>query len=103
MAFVLPGIFSNDNPAPSASHDALHATFPDGARIEYEPESEALNVSCIETATSSRRIQLRPLHPMMSRQQQVHWMSPKISPANVGLISICSQYMSVTRNKYFFQ
>lgn len=30
-AFVLPGIFSEDHPAPSASPDALHVTFPDGA------------------------------------------------------------------------
>ena len=32
-AFVLPGIFSNDNPAPSASADAWHVAFPDGAVI----------------------------------------------------------------------
>ncbi|EMM0835816.1 phage baseplate assembly protein V [Enterobacter ludwigii] len=49
-AFVLPGIFSDDNPAPSASPDALHVTFPDGAVIEYEPESGALTVSGIKTA-----------------------------------------------------
>jgi phage baseplate assembly protein V len=33
-AFVLPGIFSDDHPAPSASPDALHVAFPDGAFIE---------------------------------------------------------------------
>lgn len=49
-AFVLPGIFSDDNPAPSASADAWHATFPDGAVIEYEPETSALTVSGIKTA-----------------------------------------------------
>lgn len=49
-AFVLPGIFSDDHPAPSASPDALHVAFPDGAVIEYEPESGALNVSGIKTA-----------------------------------------------------
>lgn len=37
-AFVLPGIFSDDNPAPSASADAWHVAFPDGAVIEYEPK-----------------------------------------------------------------
>lgn len=37
-AFVLPGIFSDDNPAPSASADAWHVVFPDGAVMEYEPE-----------------------------------------------------------------
>lgn len=29
-AFVLPGIFSDEHPAPSASADAFHITFPDG-------------------------------------------------------------------------
>ncbi len=48
-AFVLPGIYSGDNPAPSASADALHIRFPDGAVIEYEPETSALTVSGIKT------------------------------------------------------
>lgn len=49
-AFVLPGIFSDDNPAPSASPDAFHVAFPDGAVIEYEPDNGALTVSGIKTA-----------------------------------------------------
>lgn len=49
-AFVLPGIFSDENPAPSASADAWHVSFPDGAVIEYEPETSALAVSGIKTA-----------------------------------------------------
>ncbi|NTZ45226.1 phage baseplate assembly protein V [Lelliottia aquatilis] len=49
-AFVLPGIFSDDHPAPSASPDAFHITFPDGAVIEYEPDSGSLTVSGIKTA-----------------------------------------------------
>lgn len=49
-AFVLPGIFSDDFPAPSASADALHIDFPDGAVMEYEPETGALTVSGIKTA-----------------------------------------------------
>lgn len=49
-AFVLPGIFSDDHPAPSASPDAFHVAFPDGAIIEYEPENGALTVSGIKTA-----------------------------------------------------
>ena len=49
-AFVLPGIFSDDNPAPSASADAWQVVFPDGAVIEYEPETGALTVSGIKTA-----------------------------------------------------
>ncbi|WP_323640869.1 phage baseplate assembly protein V [Pectobacterium polonicum] len=50
-AFVLPGIYSDDNPAPSASADALHIRFPDGAIVEYEPATGALTVSGIKTAT----------------------------------------------------
>ncbi|MGK7245354.1 phage baseplate assembly protein V [Buttiauxella agrestis] len=50
-AFVLPAIYSDENPAPSASADALHITLPDGAVIEYEPETSALTVSGIKTAT----------------------------------------------------
>jgi len=49
-AFVLPGIFSDDNPAPSASADAWHVAFPDGAVFEYEPQNSALKVSGIKTA-----------------------------------------------------
>lgn len=49
-AFVLPSIYSDDNPAPSASADALHISFPDGAVIEYETENGALTVSGIKTA-----------------------------------------------------
>lgn len=40
-----------DNPAPSVSADALHIRFPDGAVIEYEPETSALTVSGIKTAS----------------------------------------------------
>ena len=36
-AFVLPGIYSDDYPAPSASADAWHVEFPDGAVMSYEP------------------------------------------------------------------
>lgn len=50
-AFVLPGIYSDDHPAPSASADALHISFPDGAVMEYEPETGALTVSGIKTAS----------------------------------------------------
>lgn len=49
-AFVLPGIFSDDYPAPLVSPDAFHVSFPDGAVIEYEPDSGALTVSGIKTA-----------------------------------------------------
>lgn len=50
-AFVLTGIFSDDFPAPSASADAVHFTFPDGAVIEYEPATGALSATGMKTAT----------------------------------------------------
>lgn len=50
-AFVLPALYSDEHPSPSASADAFHITFPDGAVIEYEPETSALTVSGIKTAT----------------------------------------------------
>ncbi|WP_227732914.1 phage baseplate assembly protein V [Yersinia proxima] len=48
--FVLPAIFSDANPAPSQSPDAIVITFPDGARFEYEPETSHLAVTGIATA-----------------------------------------------------
>ncbi|WP_286870306.1 phage baseplate assembly protein V [Pantoea sp. UBA5035] len=56
--FVMPGIFSDDNPAPSASADALHWSFPDGAVIEYEPESGALTATGIRTATIKAAVKI---------------------------------------------
>ena len=49
-AFVLPGIYSDDNPAPSASADAWLVEFPDGAVMSYEPETGALTGTGIKTA-----------------------------------------------------
>ncbi|WP_241685703.1 phage baseplate assembly protein V [Klebsiella pneumoniae] len=49
-AFVLPGIYSDDNHAPSVSEDAWHVEFPDGAVMSYEPETGALTVTGIKTA-----------------------------------------------------
>jgi len=49
-AFVLPGIFSDNFPAPSASAEALHFAFSDGAVIEYEPKTGALKAIGITSA-----------------------------------------------------
>lgn len=65
-AFVLPGIFSNSNPAPSASADAWHVTFPDGAVIEYEPKTSALTVSGIKTATVTASESLTATVPVVT-------------------------------------
>lgn len=50
-AFVMPAVFSDEFPAPSASADAMHVTFPDGAVIEYEPKTGALLATGIKSAT----------------------------------------------------
>lgn len=49
-AFILPGIFSDAHPAPSASADGWQVTFPDGATLAYEPDTGALQVAGIKTA-----------------------------------------------------
>ncbi|MEG0623229.1 MAG: phage baseplate assembly protein V [Hafnia sp.] len=49
-AFVLTGIYCDDFPAPSASADGWRVEFPDGAVIEYEPNTGALSVSGIKSA-----------------------------------------------------
>ncbi|MEL0580119.1 phage baseplate assembly protein V [Pectobacterium punjabense] len=65
-AFVLPGIYSNDNPAPSASADALHISFPDGAVIEYEPATGALTVKGIKTADITASESLTATVPLVT-------------------------------------
>ncbi|MBQ4791727.1 phage baseplate assembly protein V [Pectobacterium versatile] len=65
-AFVLPGIYSDDHPAPSASADAYHVTFPDGAVIEYEPATGALTVSGIKTADITASESLTATVPLVT-------------------------------------
>ncbi len=48
--FVLPGIFSDENPAPSASADALHWSFPDGTLTDLDPIRHSLS----DAATSEK-------------------------------------------------
>jgi len=50
-AFVLPAIYSDDFPAPAVSAQAYHVQFSDGAVMEYEPETGALAVTGIKTAS----------------------------------------------------
>ncbi|CAB5681913.1 phage baseplate assembly protein V [Providencia rettgeri] len=47
---VIGSLYSNANPAPTHSANALHLTFPDGAVIEYEPETGVLKAIGIKTA-----------------------------------------------------
>ncbi|MEI7263800.1 phage baseplate assembly protein V [Pectobacterium carotovorum] len=65
-AFVLPGIYSDANPAPSASADAYHVSFPDGAVVEYEPATGALTVSGIKTADITASESLTATVPLVT-------------------------------------
>jgi len=63
-ALVLPGIFSDNFPAPSASAEALHFAFSDGAVIEYEPATGELkaigitsaNIEASESITAAAKV-----------------------------------------------
>lgn len=83
-AFVLPGIYSDDNPAPSASADALHISFPDGAVIEYEPESGALTVSGIKTAsvTASESVDVTVPVVTVKASQKITLDTPEVVCTN---------------------
>lgn len=56
--FVLSAVFSDNNPAPSASADALHWSFPDDAVIEYEPATGALKATGIKSATIEASVKI---------------------------------------------
>jgi len=83
-AFVLPAIFSDDHPAPSASADAFHIAFPDGAVIEYEPETGALSVTGITTAevTASKSITATVPVVMIKADTRVTLDSPEVVCTN---------------------
>ncbi|CAM3472127.1 Baseplate assembly protein V [Xenorhabdus nematophila F1] len=86
-AFVLPAIFSDEFPAPSTSPEATHIKFPDGAVMEYEPQSGALTVTGIKTAT-------------VTASDSVHITAPEITCVASTRITldtpevICTQLMS---------
>lgn len=86
-AFVLPSIFSDDHPAPSASPDALHIAFPDGAVIEYEPDSGALTVSGIETADVTASDSLTATVPVVLVKAETH---PKKGPLRMATATVIS-------------
>ncbi|CDL79820.1 phage baseplate assembly protein V [Xenorhabdus cabanillasii] len=83
-AFVLPAIFSDACPAPSASSDALHVTFPDGAVMEYEPQSGALTVTGIQTATVSAAVSVQVTAPAITctASQQITLDTPTVICTN---------------------
>ncbi|MEJ5064285.1 phage baseplate assembly protein V [Erwinia sp. MYb375] len=70
-AFVLAGIFSDAFPAPSASQNAVHWTFPDGAQLAYEPESGTLTASGIQSARITAAVSITLDAPLVECTQQL--------------------------------
>lgn len=50
LGCVLPSLYCDANPAPSASGDGYFVEFPDGATFEYEPKNSSLTIKGIKTA-----------------------------------------------------
>lgn len=50
VAFIGGSLYSDDNPAPSASRTEMVVTAPDGARFRYDAADGALHVTGIKTA-----------------------------------------------------
>ncbi|GLR09070.1 baseplate assembly protein [Mixta theicola] len=84
-AFVLPGIFSDDNPAPSASADAIHISFPDGAVIEYEPETGALTATGMKTATvqAAESVSVTTKVVLVTASEKITLDSPEVECTNL--------------------
>ncbi|MFE8048643.1 phage baseplate assembly protein V [Brenneria goodwinii] len=83
-AFVLPGIYSDENPAPSASADAYHVSFPDGAIMEYEPATGTLTVSGIKTAdvTASTSITATVPRVLVKAETRITLDTPEVVCTN---------------------
>tara|TARA_R110002033_G_scaffold166332_2_gene204961 strand:+ start:12323 stop:12931 length:609 start_codon:yes stop_codon:yes gene_type:complete len=50
-AYILPALYSDENPEPDDNDHRDRTIYPDGAVIEYDPDTSALKVSGIKTAT----------------------------------------------------
>ena len=50
-AYILPALYSDENPEPDDSANRDRTVYPDGAVIEYDPDTSALIVKGIKTAT----------------------------------------------------
>lgn len=86
-AFVLTGIFSNENSEPTDSLTADHRTYSDGAIIEYEPATGALIATGIKTATidASEQINATTNVVIVNASKQINLTTPTV---------ICSQNLT---------
>jgi len=49
-AYILPALYSDENPEPDDNANRERTVYPDGAVIEYDPDTSALKVTGIKTA-----------------------------------------------------
>lgn len=79
-AFVLTGIFSNENSEPTDSLTADHRTYSDGAIIEYEPATGALIATGIKTATidASEQINATTNVVIVNASKQINLTTPTV-------------------------
>lgn len=79
-AVVLPGIFSDEYHEPTGSLTANHTTYPDGAVIEYEPETGELTVTGIQKATVNAAVEINATAPKVTvtASVQVTFNTPKV-------------------------
>lgn len=50
-AYILPALYSDENPEPDDNDNRERTVYPDGAVIEYDPDASALKVTGIKTAS----------------------------------------------------
>lgn len=50
-AYILPALYSDENPEPDDNANRERTVYPDGAVIEYDPDTSVLTVKGIKTAT----------------------------------------------------
>ncbi|MCC8379566.1 phage baseplate assembly protein V [Xenorhabdus sp. PB30.3] len=83
-AFVAGSLYSAAHVAPSASADAVHIAFPDGAVIEYEPKSSALTVSGIKTASVTASVSVQVTAPQITctASEQITLATPVVMCTN---------------------
>lgn len=82
--FVLPGVFSDQYPAASASPDAVRLDFPDGAVIEYEPENGTLTAKGMKQADiqASEKISATANVVLVTASQMITLDAPVVECTN---------------------
>ncbi|SHM01892.1 phage baseplate assembly protein V [Morganella morganii] len=79
-AVVLPGIFSDEHSEPTTSLTANHVTYPDGAVIEYEPETGALIATGIKTALIEAGESITATSPVVivNASENIRFITPAV-------------------------